>query len=333
MNYNLTSPWFEVYRPTILNEIISQDSIIHTLQKYINNKCVPHLLFYGPPGTGKTSTIMACAKQIYGDTASSMVLQINASEERGIEVVRTTISQFVNAKPLLKNTQTDIQYKLVILDEADSMTSDAQAMLRRVIEGYTANARFCLICNYIKKINTAIQSRCTCFRFSLLNNKDIKIKMLKTIKDKQINISNDAVNCIINRSNGDMRKIFNILQSIYMAHNNIDKIIDYNTINQCLGYPSQNDINILYDSLINNTFKHSYDIIYEYKYIHGYSATDIISELHNLLVVSIKQKKSNYDNLLNICLKLRDIEFNISICTNESIQITAIIACFKVFLN
>jgi replication factor C subunit 3/5 len=327
MIYNSTSPWFEIYRPQKLDEIISQDNIINTLQKYIQNKCLPHLLFYGSPGTGKTSTISACAKQLYGDQTSSMVLEINASEERGIEVVRTIISQFVNTKPLIKNQHTDIQYKLVILDEADSMTNDAQAMLRQVIEGYTKNARFCLICNYIKKINLAIQSRCTCFRFSLLNPIHVKNKINSIIAKKNIKINNDAIDCIIDRSNGDMRKVFNILQTLYMAHG--DENITCFIINTCLGYPSNIEIQTLYNSLIYDTFKNSYNIIYNYKYVLSYAVSDILSELFKLIINDILKKNNLYDKLLNIIVKLRNIEFNLSLCTNESIQLTAIVACFN----
>jgi DNA replication protein DnaC len=164
---NKNIPWVEKYRPGSLNEIVSQTHAITSIKKFVKNRQLPHLLLYGQSGVGKTSTIMACAKEMYGDNYSIMVLNINASEERGIDVIRGKIKDFVSTKGIYTEDTTNY-YKLVILDEADAITSDAQAMLRRVIENHTENVRFCLICNNVKKINYALQSRCTCFKFSPL---------------------------------------------------------------------------------------------------------------------------------------------------------------------
>ncbi len=133
---------------------------------------LPHLLFYGPPGTGKTSTILACARKLYGKNLSSMVLELNASDDRGINVVRDEIKTFCSTKQLFSSG-----FKLVILDEADAMTNVAQNALRRVIEQYTRNVRFCIICNYVGKIIPAIQSRCTRFRFAPLQEAHIQSRL------------------------------------------------------------------------------------------------------------------------------------------------------------
>ena len=153
-NTSSTLPWVEKYRPKDLNELIAHEEIISVLNKLIESNKLPHLLFHGPPGTGKTSTIKACAKKMFGEHISSMVLELNASDDRGIDVVREQIKEFAGTKKLFSTG-----VKLVILDEADAMTQDAQAALRRVIEKYTSNTRFCLICNYVNKIMPALQSR------------------------------------------------------------------------------------------------------------------------------------------------------------------------------
>jgi replication factor C subunit 3/5 len=163
-------PWVEKFRPYELSQIISNNEIINTLKDYVKIKYLPHLLICGPSGTGKTSVIVATAKELYGSSFSIMTMHINASEERGIEVIRNKVKDFVMTKNFSPN---EIPFKLVILDEADAMTISAQGMLRRMIEDFTGNARFCLLCNKLKNIDPAIQSRCTNFRFAPLNSEDI----------------------------------------------------------------------------------------------------------------------------------------------------------------
>ncbi|KAJ1829872.1 Subunit of heteropentameric Replication factor C (RF-C), partial [Coemansia sp. RSA 2703] len=136
-------PWVEKYRPTSLDELVSQSDIVDTLQRFIDDGKLPHLLFYGPPGTGKTTTILAIARKLYGKNMGSMVLELNASDDRGIDVIRDQIKTFASTRTVFSSG-----LKLVILDEADAMTTPAQAALRRVIEKYTKNVRFCIICNY-----------------------------------------------------------------------------------------------------------------------------------------------------------------------------------------
>ena len=165
-------PWVEKYRPENFDTIISHNHIINVLTNLINNNHLPHIIFYGPPGTGKTTTILAAARKLYGSKYKSMILELNGSDDRGISVVREQIKDFSSTTSKISNIfqshNSISDVKLIILDEADSMTFDAQFALRRVIELYTETTRFCLICNYLTKIIPALISRCMLFRFAPL---------------------------------------------------------------------------------------------------------------------------------------------------------------------
>ena len=161
-------PWVEKYRPKEMSDLVSHEQIIGTITKLIDAGKLPHLMLYGPPGTGKTSTILACAHKLYGKHFSSMVLELNASDDRGIDVVREQIKEFASTRQMFSSAP-----KLIVLDEADNMTNPAQFSLRRVIEKFTRNARFCIICNYASKIIPALQSRCTRFRFAPLSKEQV----------------------------------------------------------------------------------------------------------------------------------------------------------------
>ena len=315
-------PWIEKYRPHNFENVISHKNTIDILQNFIKSGTMPHLLFYGPPGTGKTSIINVCAKKLYGDQYDLMVLSINASEERGIEVVRTNIIQFVSTKNVFCDNPN--MFKLVILDEADAMTTDAQAILRKVIEKYTANTRFCLICNYIKKINIALQSRCTKFRFSPLLENAILFKMNDIVKAENININERAKKTIIKRANGDMRKILNILQVTSMAYN---EMITEQIVNRCIGYPTTLVIDKLYNSLLFDSFDDSYELFIKIKSDYEYSLNDILFEIHDKLVNYLLV--NNDKKILKIISLLSEIEYNVSYCTSDILQMTAIIGIFK----
>lgn len=160
-------PWVEKYRPSKIDEVSHQVEVVKGLRESVKNGHVPHILMYGPPGTGKTSTVLALAKEMFGKTFyKHRILELNASDERGIAVVRDKIKKFAQRK-ISKNPDHDVPpIQIIILDEADSMTIDAQAALRRIIEAYSTSTRFCIICNYISKIIDPLASRCVKYRFS-----------------------------------------------------------------------------------------------------------------------------------------------------------------------
>lgn len=317
-------PWIEKYRPNCLDEISSHEQIINTLKNFIKSRDLPHLLFYGPPGTGKTSTILSCAKELYGNNIDIMVLQINVSEERGIEVVRNKILQFVQSKSFLFSENNKL-FKLVILDEADAMTPDAQAILRRIIEKYTVNARFCLICNYIKKINLALQSRCTIFRFSPIPDKAIEKRIKYIANQENLKLNNQVVDSMIDKSSGDFRKIINILQTCAMVSNKIDERI----IDKSLGYPKKEEIDIIYNSLFNDKISKSYKCINSIKESEGYSLIDIIRGIFKKLLIDIDERKLDHKKINQIIQKIGILEYNLINNTNDSIQLTSFIGLFK----
>lgn len=185
---------------------------------------LPHLLLYGPPGTGKTSTILALARRIYGSkNMRQMVLELNASDDRGIDVVREQIKTFASTKqiftmaPTSNSSSSMASYKLIILDEADAMTSTAQMALRRIMEKYTANTRFCIIANYTHKLSPALLSRCTRFRFSPLKERDIRVLVDKVILEENVQTGPEATEALVRLSKGDMRRALNVLQACHAS--------------------------------------------------------------------------------------------------------------------
>ena len=279
-------PWVEKYRPENLTDIISHKEIINTLGNLISNNKIPHMIFYGPPGTGKTTTILACAKQIYGPNYRSMVLELNGSDERGINVVREQIKNFsaTNSKihtmfnSNINNNITNI--KLVILDEADAMTYDAQFALRRVVESYTDSTRFCLICNYLTKIIPALHSRCQMFRFVPINTIEHIKKIDMVISTENIEIEQLAKEKIVELSEGDMRKSLNLLQSLHMINNqNEFKLITLNSVYKTIGYPTDEEKKIIINSLQNKSLLTSYQILNNLQSEKSLSNQDIIREI------------------------------------------------------
>ncbi|KAL2756418.1 hypothetical protein ACRALDRAFT_2027958 [Sodiomyces alcalophilus JCM 7366] len=214
-----TQPWVEKYRPRTLNDVTAQDHTITVLQRTLQASNLPHMLFYGPPGTGKTSTILALAKELYGpEMIKSRVLELNASDERGISIVRDKVKNF--ARMQLTNPTAEYKkrypcppFKIIILDEADSMTQDAQSALRRTMETYSKITRFCLICNYVTRIIDPLASRCSKFRFKSLDQENAR-KRLEEIADKEAVLLEDgAVDALIKCSEGDLRRAITFLQS------------------------------------------------------------------------------------------------------------------------
>ena len=215
-------PWIEKYRPKTLDDMIDHEEKINTIRNLIKKNELPHLLFYGIPGCGKTSLILAIARELYGNEHKLHVLELNASDDRGIDIVRNKIPNFVKTK--------SNKLRLVILDEADAMTQDAQSALRRVMEKYINTSRFCLICNNFNKIIPGIKSRCAIMRFGILNATEVQGK-IRQITDKEgVQITDEAITTLVNVLK-DFRQILNTLQCLHYIRLGNSNIINSTSVN------------------------------------------------------------------------------------------------------
>jgi replication factor C subunit 3/5 len=314
-------PWVEKYRPDKIEDIISHDQNIETIKKLLESNSLPHLLFHGSSGTGKTSTIMALSKKIYGNNYRLMVMKLDASDDRGINSVREDIKGFAEKSNMFQKG-----IKLIILDEADSMTFDAQFALRRIIEKYSASVRFCLICNYENKIIPAIRSRCANFRFSNIDIKHIQYKLNNIAVSEKLTFEPNVIHTISTLAKGDLRKAINLLQSISMQTDYITNELCYNTA----GIPNQNEIDSIIENLIDSSidFETCLNTINDIIRIQGYSLTIILKEIINILL----EKKMIVNQLPQIVSELSDLENMVMNSTFNDMYISALVGVFKKIL-
>jgi len=303
--------WVEKYRPNSLDQITTQYNIIESLKNGIKTKNIPHLVFYGSPGCGKTSTILALAKELFGQkNYTKRIIELNASDERGINVVREKIKMY--AKQAVKNDDNIPPWKIIILDEADTMTSDSQFALRRIIEEYSKVTRFCFICNYHNKIIDPIISRCSIFCFKPILDLDIYNK-LKYISEKEnFNCTDILLNKIIKIVRGDLRKAINLLQKCYNLYNEKD-------INDMLDEVSGIIKQVQFDELIENINNKNFNAInknIENIILNGYSLINQIILFHDYIINAdlTNEQKSQ------IIIKLTDVDQNLIKGCDEFIQ-------------
>ncbi len=308
--------WVEKNRPSKLDEICYQDDVKEGLRNFINNKNIPHLLFFGPSGSGKTSTIISLAKEIFGEYYRERIKELNASDERGINVVREKIKNYAQESININQTKNLNlpPWKIIILDEADNMTSESQYALRRIMEEYSKITRFCIICNYHHKIIDPIVSRCSIFRFKPIPKVEIKKQLKYISKKEKLKCSIQVINKISEYSRGDLRKAINFLQRCYNCFGDdissfiideISGVINDNKlskfINDCLKCNETEVVNF-----INNSHKS------------GYSLVNQIYSIHNIILNSNKISANDKADIL-ICLA--NIDQNLIKGCDELIQL------------
>lgn len=329
--------WVEKYRPNNINKVIQQDEIKQLI--FSKNKLddLPHLLLYGPPGTGKTTTALAICKYIFlnfqdnpnniihsNKIIKERILELNASDERGIKVVREKIKIF--ASQALNNYTNIPNFKIIILDEADVMTNDSQFALRRIMEQYSHITRFILICNYITKIIPPLTSRCSKYRFNTINLHSMKIILKNILIQENVNYKDDNIDDIItniyNYSNGDLRKAITLLQRSAYVSNINRECISLDVINELSGLIPRKLINNLYELLLieHKDYLNLTNIINMILH-NGYSSKDILNDLSQIILYD---KNINDKNKSLIYIKMSEISNLLASGSGDFIQILAL---------
>lgn len=307
--------WIEKYRPKILEDVVGQDEIVERFKAYVKTKNVPHLLFAGPAGTGKTTCALALTKELYGSNWRQNFNELNASDERGIGIIRGKIKDFARTAPIGK-----ADFKIIFLDEADSLTNDAQSALRRTIEKYSHICRFILSVNYSSKIIEPIQSRCTVFRFHPIKSADIKKYMQKIAKIEKLEITSDGLETLIFISQGDMRKAINVLQVGASVKKKITAELLYETTSTA----KPEDVKNLINTALGGNFMAARNQLYDLLIKYGLSGEDIIKQIHKgIFDLTIPEESK-----IRLIEKTGETEFRLIEGSNAHIQIEALLAHF-----
>lgn len=314
----MNGPWVEKYRPQNLEDIVGQNHIIERLENYVNEKSMPNLMFTGPAGVGKTTTALALVKSILGEYWRQNFLELNASDARGIETVRTNIKNFCRLKPV------GAPFRIIFLDEVDNMTKDAQHALRREMEMYTKTASFILSCNYSSKIIDPIQSRCAIFRFGPIKGNDI-IKRLEFIADQEnTDYEGAAIETIVYFAEGDMRKAVNLLQAAASSEGKITEDKIYKVVSKA----KPKDINDMVTKALTGDFMGARDLLRETMVLQGTSGEDMVNQIYQ--DVTKRAMEGNMDNEVYIDLieAIADSDFRIREGANPRIQLEALLTKF-----
>jgi len=292
---------------------VGQKSITDRLKGYVEAKNMSHLMFAGSPGTGKTTCALALARSMYGDSWRGNFIELNASDDRGIDVVRGKIKDFARTAPV-----DGAEFKIIFLDESDALTNDAQGALRRTMEKYSKTCRFILSCNYSSKIIDPIQSRCAVFRFRPLSNEDIREYLERICKEESLEVEEGALDALVYISRGDMRRAVNTLQTA----DSLGVPISVDVISKVSGSANEDEIMGILTSALAGRFTEASSKLDKVMIDYGLSGQDIIRQMHS----QIFKLSVDTESKVKLIDKTGEIEFRIIEGSNEKIQLEALLA-------
>jgi len=313
-------PWVEKYRPGKLGEVVGHKDIIPRLSSYVKTRNLPNMLFTGSAGVGKTSAAVALAKELFGGSFSQNFLELNASDERGIDVVRNTIKDFARTLAF------DSGFKIIFLDESDALTQDAQQALRRTMEKYTKTCRFILSCNYSSRIIEPIQSRCVIFRFKPLNPKDVEGKLGEIAKGEGIKVDDGAVRAITYVGEGDLRKCINVLQ----AASALSKDVKEKTVYEVAAMARPEEVKKMVEVALQGKFLEARKLLEELMYNYGMSGEDVINQIYKE-IVGMSDEEMPGKTRVEIVDIIGEYNFRMVEGANERVQLEALLAQFGKF--
>ncbi|MBT3298540.1 replication factor C small subunit [archaeon] len=305
--------WTEKYRPQTFEDVKGQQNIVSKVKAFVNSNNMPHLLFSGPAGVGKTTLSLVIAKELFKDYWKENLLELNASDERGIDVIRTKVKDFARTKAL-----GNVPFKLIYLDESDALTREAQQALRRTMENYTKTCRFILSCNYSSKIIDPIQSRCAVFRFRPLSKEDIFSMIDKISERENLTINNESKEALYEVCEGDCRKLENTLQSCSV----IKKEIDLELVYSMSSAAKPKEIKEILTSAINQDFLTARKKLLSLMLNYGLSGIDVIKQMNK----EIWNVEISDDQKVKLIDKCGEIEFRIVEGSDEYLQLESFLA-------